>query len=162
MLNRFLTVARWLPAARAEAHCDIPCGIYDPIVAKIAAQTVQKMVLRIQALPQPAASETAAQKADRENKLIRYTQVKEEHATLCKKELDILWHDFFNPTHLQKFPDIHTTFWQAAKLASKCKQEVNMDAARDLVTAVDKIAEMFWSAKGVQYKDEHAAVRFGS
>ena len=40
----------WLRIPTAEAHCDIPCGIYDPIAAKIAAQTVHKMVLRIQSL----------------------------------------------------------------------------------------------------------------
>lgn len=163
MLRNLLRAARWLPAERAEAHCDIPCGIYDPITAKIAAQTVQKMVLRIQALPQPGASETPQQRSDRENKLARYTQVKEEHATLCKRELDILWHDYFNPTHLQRFPDVHTTFWQAAKLASKCKQEVNMDAAKQLVGEVDKIAGMFWATKNVSdWKDTVADVRFGS
>ena len=28
----------WLKVQEAEAHCDIPCGIYDPVSAKIAAQ----------------------------------------------------------------------------------------------------------------------------
>lgn len=163
MLRTLLHAVRWLPAQRAEAHCDIPCGIYDPIVAKIAAQTVQKMTLRIQNLAQPGPSDTPQQRQDRENKLARYTQVKEEHATLCKRELDILWHDYFNPTHLQRFPNIHETFWQAAKLASKCKQEVNMDAAKQLVGEVDKIAETFWATKGVtNWKDTVAEVRFGT
>ena len=37
------TVERLFSIRTASAHCDIPCGIYDPISAKIAAQTVQKM-----------------------------------------------------------------------------------------------------------------------
>ena len=45
---------KWFSVPRAKAHCDIPCGIYDPLVAKIAAQTVQKMVLRMQNLEHPA------------------------------------------------------------------------------------------------------------
>ena len=69
---------------KAEAHCDIPCGIYDPIAAKIAAQTVQKMVLRIQALDRPDGSDAAAFQ-DNANKVARYVTVKEEHAELCKK-----------------------------------------------------------------------------
>ena len=86
-----------LIAQRAQAHCDIPCGIYDPIAAKIAAQTVQKMVLRIQALERPAAGADAAGVQDYENKLGRYVTVKEEHAEIVKKELRILWADYAWP-----------------------------------------------------------------
>lgn len=160
---QLLDLVRLLPAQKAAAHCDIPCGIYDPISAKIAAQTVKKMVLRVQNLARPAAGDPPAAQAAYRNTLGRYIMVKEQHAELCKKELDILWHDFFNPTHLQKFPQVHDTFWKAAKLASKNKQEVNMDAANELVAAVDNIATMFWEAKGVAgYKDALADVRFGS
>ena len=153
---------RVFPAGVAHAHCDIPCGIYDPIQAKIAAQTVEKMVLRIQALERPGAGATPEVQADFTNKLSRYTTVKEEHAQLCKKELDILWHDYFNPTHLEKYPDVHTKFWQATKLAGRNKQNVDMAAAKELVGAVDEIATMFWATKNVTYKDEVADVRFGT
>ncbi len=138
----------------ASAHCDIPCGIYDPVTAKIAAQTVQKMVMRIQAL--------GGNGAERANSESRYIAVKEEHAELTKREIDILWHDYFKPEHLEKHPDLHTKVWDATKLASKNKQSVDLDAARQLVAAVDEIAEIFWSTKGVDYSDPVADVRFGT
>ena len=101
---------RVLPIGVADAHCDIPCGIYDPIAAKIAAQTVQKMVLRIEAAEPPSPSSSAEDRRTAFNTLNRYIAVKEEHAQLVKKELGILWHDYFRPDHLEKYPDLHTTF----------------------------------------------------
>ncbi len=151
-----------LIAGKAEAHCDIPCGIYDPIAAKIAAQTVQKMVLRIQALEGPGPDADDAAHRDYANKLCRYIAVKEEHAEMVKKELRILWADYFNPTHLEAHPDIHTTFWNAEKLAGRNRQNVDMEAAQELVAAVDRISEVFWATKNVTYSDPNAAVRYGS
>jgi nickel superoxide dismutase len=88
--------------------------------------------------------------------------VKEEHAQLCKKELDILWHDYFRPDHLENYPDLHTTVWQANKLAGRNKQNVDEAAARELIATVDRIAEIFWATKNVTYKDEVADVRYGT
>lgn len=150
-----------VPVRHASAHCDIPCGIYDPIQAKIAAQTVHKMVLRIQAL-KGAASASEADRQTYANTIGRYIVVKEQHAELTKKELDILWHDYFRPDHLEKYPDVHAKFWNAAKLASQNKQGVNLDAAVALVAAVDDIATIFWATKGVDYSDPNASVRFGT
>jgi nickel superoxide dismutase len=147
------------PIQVAHAHCDIPCGIYDPVSAKIAAQTVLKMVMRIQALKAPT---TDAERAAHSNTLSRYIAVKEHHADLAKKEIDILWHDYFKPEHLQKHADLHTVVWNTNKLASKNKQSVDLDAAKQLVDSVDKIAAIFWETKGVTYSDPNAAVRFGS
>ena len=101
----------------ASAHCDIPCGIYDPISAKIAAQTVQKMVLRIGALD---GDDLAAQ-----NSLSRYITVKEEHAELCKHELRVLWADYTWPGIDAN--EIAAKFNAALKLAGQCKQTVSMD-----------------------------------
>ena len=158
----FSVAARMLPAERAYAHCDIPCGIYDPIAAKIAAQTVQKMVMRIQALQRPSPNDGPGAWATYQNTLGRYVAVKEEHATLCKKELMILWTDYFRPEHLARFPELHDTFWKAAKLASTCKQQVNLEAARELVASVDRIAVIFWQTKGVTWQDSVSEARFGS
>ena len=144
------------PINEIEAHCDIPCGIYDPISAKIAAQTVLKMVMRIQAAP-PIEKE-----ASTSNSVSRYITVKEEHAQLVKQELDILWHDYFRPDHLEKYPDLHTRFWNATKLASKNKQSVDIDAATQLVDAVDSIAETYWATKGITYSDPVSDTRFGT
>lgn len=155
-------VLKILPTEAASAHCDIPCGIYDPIAAKIAAQTVQKMVMRIQALKRPGPNDPPAAFEAFSNSLSRYITVKEEHAQFCKKELLILWSDYFKPEHLQKYVDLHSTFWQAAKLCSKNKQEVNLDAAKQLVNAVDMISDIFWATKNTTFKDTVAQVRFGA
>ena len=150
----------WLNVQVAEAHCDIPCGIYDPISAKIAAQTVQKMVLRIQAL-EPTGTDSAAMAAYA-NTLSRYVAVKEEHAELCKHELRVLWADYFRPEHVEAHPDLHTKVWNAEKLAGRNKQTVDMQAAEELVGAVDDIAKIFWATKNVEYNDTNAAVRYGA
>ena len=145
---------------KAEAHCDIPCGIYDPIAAKIAAQTVQKMVLRIQALERPDGSDGAAYQ-DYVNKVARYVTVKEEHAEIVKKELSILWADYGWPNLPADF-DLHGTFNAALKLAGRCKQGVDMAACEELVTTVDTVATAFWATKNVTYSDPNAAARYGS
>ena len=154
-------IRRVWPVHYADAHCDIPCGIYDPITAKIAAQTVLKMVMRITALEGSAAG-SAGERQVYANNIGRYIIVKEEHATLTKKELDILWHDYFRPDHLEKYPDLHTKIWNATKLASANKQGVNLDSAKQLVDAVDEIATIFWATKGVDYSDPVAEVRLGT
>jgi nickel superoxide dismutase len=157
----FRTLGRWLPVQVAYAHCDIPCGIYDPIGAKIAAQTVLKMVMRIQALDYPQ-SGTHEEYSTYRNTFGRYVTVKEQHAELVKHEIDILWHDYFKPEHLDKYPDLHTAVWETTKLASANKQTVDLDAAKRLVDSVDKIAETFWATKGVTYNDAVTDVRFGT
>lgn len=120
------------PAQVAHAHCDIPCGIYTPEPALTAAKTVVKMVEKIQ----------GADSSDI-HAISRCTIVKEEHAQICKEQLLILWTDYFKEEHLENFPNLHETFWKAAKLCSKNKQEVNMEAALELFRAVEEIAEMF-------------------
>lgn len=77
------------------------------------------------------------------NSMTRYVLVKEEQARKCKEEILILWTDYFKPEHLEKFPDLHDTFWKAAKLCSQIKQTVDEQVAKDLVAAVDKIADIF-------------------
>lgn len=130
-----------LPTRIAYAHCDVPCGIYDPKPAQIAAATVLKMVQLIQELPiqNPTVNDR--------NKFVRCILTKEEHARKCKEELLILWTDYFKPEHLAQFPNLHDIFWKAAKLCSKNKQEVNVEYAQELVQAVDGIAEIFKKSK---------------
>ena len=147
------TIESILSIRTASAHCDIPCGIYDPISAKIAAQTVQKMALRIEAF------ENAGDAAS-VNTMGRYVTVKEEHAEICKHELRILWADYTWPGCDAN--DIASKFNAALKLAGQCKQTVSMGNAEALVAAVDEIATIFWSTKGVEYSDPVAAARYGS
>ena len=151
----FSLLNRVLPTERGYAHCDIPCGIYDPIAAKIAAQTVQKMVMRMQALQ---AGDDAAAYA---NTMSRYVMVKDEHAELCKRELRILWADYGWPNAPEGF-DLHGSFNAALKLAGRCRQQVDMAACEELVAAVDNIAAAFWATKGVEYSDPNAAARYGT
>lgn len=136
MLGRLLK-----PTTVAYAHCDIPCGIYDPTPAKIAADTVAKMVEKIGALDKGATDFTTR------GNFVRMVTVKEQHAEICKKELQVLWSDYFKPEHLEKFPKLHDTFWKALKLASKNKQSVDAQAAADLQAAVKEISDMFWATK---------------
>lgn len=125
-----------LPAKTVYAHCDVPCGIYDPKPAQIAAATVLKMVQKLKEYP-----------ADDLNNRVRAIWTKEEHSRKCKEELLILWTDYFKPEHLDQFPDLHNTFWQATKLCSYNKQHVDEDKARELVKAVDEIAQIFEQTK---------------
>jgi nickel superoxide dismutase len=136
MLGRLLK-----PTTIAYAHCDIPCGIYDPTPAKIAADTVAKMVEKITALDKTATDFTTR------GNFVRMVVVKEQHAEICKKELQVLWSDYFKPEHLEKYPKLHDMFWKALKLASKNKQSVDAQAAADLQAAVKEISDTFWATK---------------
>jgi nickel superoxide dismutase len=103
-------------------------GIYDPHAAQVAAP--------------PSCMDQLIKALDRSNpdivamQMSRYTQTKESHAEICKRELDILWHDYFRPEHLEKYPDLHTKFWMANKLAGRNKQSIDEGAANDLLNAV--------------------------
>lgn len=139
-------VSAVLPAEPISAHCDVPCGIYDPKPAQIAAATVLKMVQKMEDQPLPDTSDKQAM-VTYHNAMTRYVWTKEEHARKCKEELLILWTDYFKPAHLEKFPNLHDTFWQAAKLCSTNKQEVSLEHAQELVKAVDEIADIFQKSK---------------
>lgn len=138
------------PAKIAYAHCDIPCGIYDPHLAQVAAHTVIRMVMLINELPKLTPELTPEQRQEALHKLNRYTATKEEHAEVCKKEIRILWGDYFKPEHVQKYPELHELVWKAMKLGSKARQEVNMQAAEELLETVNKIAEIFWATKEME------------
>ena len=145
------------------AHCDIPCGIYDPIVAKIAAQTVLKMDVKIEAVEVPLqTTDDSGNESTIYFASSRYIAVKEEHAQIVKNELNILWADYFKPEHLEKYPELHDLFWNANKLAGANKQSVNTSSAKKLVETVDQIAKIFWATKGVDYNDPVSDIRYGS
>jgi nickel superoxide dismutase len=136
----------------AHAHCDIPCGIYDPHLMQIGALTVIRMNQLIDGLEAPGGDKAAEQKY--ENSLTRYILVKEEHAELVKREARIIYGDYFKPEHVEKHKDIHQLTWDILKSAGKNKQEVNMQAAQDLLGLTHKFAEIFWDTKGVAVKKQ--------
>ena len=130
----------------AEAHCDAPCGVYDPASARIAAEAALSMTKKILDLKAPDGGDAKATAAYH-NTLTRYIVVKEEQAHEAKEQLLILWTDYFKPAHLEKFPNLHDTFWKAAKLCSAVKVEVSLEHANELMDAIKEIHSMFWSSK---------------
>lgn len=129
-----------------NAHCDGPCGIYDPAAARINAEAVRSMTNKMLALPRPDQNDTAAM-ARYHNTLSRYASIKEEQAELAKRELLVLWTDYFKEPHLESYPNLHDTFWKAAKLCSACKVELSPQHADELMEAVKEIHEIFWATK---------------
>jgi nickel superoxide dismutase len=147
MKNLTAIINDWFPAEEANAHCDGPCGVYDPADARIKAEAVLSMTKKILALSPPSNGDANAWAAYL-NTMSRYIAIKEEQAQKAKDELLILWTDYFKPVHLEKYPDLHDTFWQAAKLCSACKVEVNQEHAEELMATVEKIHKIFWATKG--------------
>ncbi|NNE99075.1 MAG: superoxide dismutase, Ni [Pyrinomonadaceae bacterium] len=135
------------PIRTAKAHCDGPCGVYDPSSTRVPAEAVLSMTKKILALESPDADD-AAGKAKYANTIARFISIKEEQAQIAKDEALILWTDYFKPEHLEKYPDLTDIFWQTAKLCSACKQEVSLEHAEELMANVKKIHEMFWDSKG--------------
>jgi nickel superoxide dismutase len=131
---------------KASAHCDGPCGIYDPSSARIAGEAVVSMTNKMLGLKCPEV-ENADAMASYLNTMSRYTAIKEEEAQRCKDELLILWTDYFKPQHLESFPELHEIFWNAAKLCSSCKVEVSVQHCAELMEAIEKIHNIFWSTK---------------
>lgn len=134
------------PAKTAEAHCDGPCGVYDPASARIAAEAVHSMTKKIVALEVPSSDDPKAMAAYH-NTLSRYISIKEEQAHIAKTELLVLWTDYFKPVHLEQFADLHDVFWNAAKLCSSVKVEVSVEHCEELMVAIEKIHNMFWQTK---------------
>ena len=122
------------------AHCDVPCGIYETDSATHAAATCLRMVEKINALGE-------LDTADKHANFVRMITMKEKHAQKVKNELYVLWSDYFKPEHLEKFPELHTTFWQAIKQASEVKHVVSIDACNTLIERVQTVSDIFAQSK---------------
>ena len=134
---------RIFPPKDIYAHCDIPCGIYDPHLAQVAAHTVIRMTDLISELPKKLDHEIT-------HKLARYTTVKEEQAELVKHEVRVLWGDYFKPEHIKEYPELHELIFNVMKQASKAKQEVDSKTSKQLLENVQEIAEIYWKTKGLK------------
>jgi nickel superoxide dismutase len=108
----------------------------------------------IQALPKPDAGASKPEWDTYGMQVSRYTATKEEHAKICEHEIVILWTDYFKPEHLEKHPKLHEIVWNTAKLTSTVKQQINMDAAQQLLAGCQQIAEIFWDTKGVKTRKQ--------
>ncbi|HLX34784.1 MAG TPA: superoxide dismutase, Ni [Candidatus Limnocylindrales bacterium] len=132
-ISRFLA-----PRTTARAHCDLPCGVYDPEQARIEAESCYRIIEKY------AGNEDAAYRT-------RALAIKEERAELVKHHLDVLWHDYFKPEHLEKVPNLHDLFWQAAKQVSKVKASTDIADAKKLLELIDQV-DAAWKATGGEEK----------
>ena len=135
ILPRLLQLAdRVRPPLTASAHCDLPCGVYDPAQARIEAESVQKIIEKYH---------NTADEAFRQRCLF----IKEERANLVKHHLWVLWTDYFKPPHLEQFPELHDLFWRATKAAGEAKQTTDPADAQRLLDLIDEIAVIFAKTK---------------
>jgi nickel superoxide dismutase len=132
----------------AKAHCDIPCGIYDPITAQIAALTVVRMMDLMKNLEENA-PDTGI---EFNNSMSRYVEVKEEHAEKAKHEIRVIWGDYIKEQHLEEFPELNGLVHKIMQLGSKCRQTANREHGLQFVDAINQFAEIFWKTKNVAVK----------
>jgi len=125
------------PKAVAYAHCDLPCGVYDPAQARIEAESVK------------AIDEKYQQNTDTEFRT-RALIIKEQRSELVKHHLWVLWTDYFNPAHFEKYPQLNTLFNEATKLAGGgggTKSSDDPAVADQLLAKIDEISKIFWETK---------------
>ena len=124
------------PRAIAHAHCDLPCGVYDPAQARIEAESVRAICEKYQQNEDPAFR-------------TRALQIKEERSELVKHHLWVLWTDYFKPPHFEKYPQLDTLFNEATKLAGAggTKGSTEVATADRLLAKIDDIGKIFWETK---------------
>ncbi len=119
-----------------HAHCDLPCGVYDPAQARIEAESIKGIITKM---------------ADNDDADFRTRAIviKEQRSELVKHHLWVLWTDYFKPPHFEKYPQLHTLFNEATKLAGTAGTKGNADAktADDLLAKIEEISEIFWETK---------------
>ena len=126
------------PKAVAYAHCDLPCGVYDPAQARIEAESIKAIDEKYQANSDPEFRTRA---------LI----IKEQRSELVKHHLWVLWTDYFKPPHFEKYPQLNTLFNEATKLAGGgpggTKSSTDVASADQLLAKIDEISKIFWETK---------------
>jgi nickel superoxide dismutase len=115
------------------AHCDLPCGVYDPVQAKVEAQSVHEIMKKYSDL--------------HDEDKIRAIFIKEQRADLVKNHLWILWTDYFKPEHVEKYPNLHDLFWQATKQAGNTKKSTDPAEGQKLLDQIEEISKIFWETK---------------
>ena len=119
------------------AHCDLPCGVYDPAQARIEAQSVKAICEKYN-------------DSDDEEFRTRALIIKEQRAERVKHHLWVLWTDYFKPPHFDKYPQLHQLFNEATKLAGGgggAKASTDVAVADQLLAKIDEIADIFWETK---------------
>jgi nickel superoxide dismutase len=122
------------PRSEAHAHCDLFCGVYDPAQAMIEAHSCLKSAEKYQA-------------SDDEVFRARAIAIKEERAELVKHHLWVLWTDFFEPKHVEEFPELHDLFFRATKAAGDAKKSMDPAVSQQLIDLIQEIADIFWQTE---------------
>ncbi|MGH9166074.1 MAG: superoxide dismutase, Ni [Acidimicrobiales bacterium] len=122
------------PPAVVSAHCDLPCGVYDPAQARIEAESVKAVMEKYQG----SADDSFKQ---------RCLVIKEHRADLVKHHLWVLWTDYFKPPHLEQYPNLHDLFWNATKTAGQTKGSTDPALGQKLLDQIEEIAAIFWATK---------------
>ena len=122
------------PRLEATAHCDLPCGVYDPAQARIEAESVKAIQEKYQGNEDPEFR-------------TRAIQIKEQRAELVKHHLWVLWTDYFKPEHLEKYPNLHELFWNATKEAGAAKKSQDPAQGQKLLDLIGQIDTIFWETK---------------
>ena len=124
------------PTIEVAAHCDLPCGVYDPAQARIEAESVKAIIGKVK-------------DNDDADFRTRAILIKEQRSELVKHHLWVLWTDYFKPPHFEKYPQLHQLVNEATKLAGATGTKGSLDAkvADDLLAKIDEIAEIFWETK---------------
>ena len=127
---------RMFSAVEATAHCDLPCGVYDPAQARIEAESVKATIAKYHA-------------SDDEVFRTRAILIKEQRSDLVKHHLWVLWTDYFKPPHFEKYPHLHQLFNEATKLAGGGGTKSSLDpaVADQLLAKIDEIAVIFAETK---------------
>ena len=139
-----LTVLRAFlkPSRVVHAHCDLPCGVYDPAQARIEAESVQK----IQEKYGDAANQKKPSETEDDFKS-RALLIKEERADLVKHHLWVLWTDYFKPEHVETYPQLHELFWNATKEAGNAKKSTDPAQGQKLLDLIGEIDKIFLETK---------------
>ncbi len=146
------TIDRFRPFPKAKAHCDVPCGIYDPITAQINALTVVRMM----DLMADLAEGDEKARVDFHNSMSRYVAVKEEHAEKAKHEIRVIWGDFIKDTHVEKYPELPGLVHKIMQLGSKSRQNADRANGIAFVEAINQFSEIFWTIKDIKIKKAKA------
>lgn len=122
------------PRYETHAHCDLFCGTYDPAQAMIEAVSCLKIAEKYQA-------------SDDEVFRARAISIKEQSAELVKHHLWVLWTDFFEPKHVEQFPNLHDLFWRATKAAGEAKKTMDPAASQKMIDLISEVSDVFWATE---------------
>lgn len=122
------------PKVRVSAHCDLPCGVYDPAQARVEAESVKAIQEKYQANDDP-------------DFRTRCIIIKEHRAELAKHHISVLWSDYFKPPHFEKYPNLHTLVNDALKAASAAKASNDPATGQKLLDYIAEIDKIFWETK---------------